>query len=345
MDMKAFRADLQQKSFNARKTNNYEDRINVTYKGMVSENSEEYYKELSENLEKSVNFLSGLLRAAEYQSINVGIQNALRGRSNNLNEMAAPPATPGYIATPTVNPLPDHFRVDPRPGHPGSHQQGPKAPIRGDDPFHLPSGQTTYTTPNGYTYTWNPNAVPTGRWELTGKPPQIRPAPRKPPTVRSPANVERGRSNNLNEMAAPPATPAPAPAPVAPFQFGFTVPQEPASNQPTGGPPSNPSPGDTYTTPDGTTLVWENGRWKVVTYVPTTPKPAPAPAPAPAPRSPNTPPQNNPDDPLQPGERWTGKDGTTWQWNGTKWKIISRAPAPRAPNTPRKGGGSYPGRS
>ena len=54
--MKAFRADLQQKSFNARKTNNYEDRINVTYKGMVSENSEEHYKTLAENLEKSVSF-------------------------------------------------------------------------------------------------------------------------------------------------------------------------------------------------------------------------------------------------------------------------------------------------
>ena len=118
-----------------------------------------------------------------------------------MYEASAPPATPGYIATPTVNPLPDSFRVDPRPGYPGSHQQGPKAPIRGDDPFHLPSGQTTYTTPEGYTYTWNPNAFPTGRWELTGKPPQIRPAPRKPdekpkprpkakPTVRSPVTGE-----------------------------------------------------------------------------------------------------------------------------------------------------------
>jgi hypothetical protein len=106
MDMKAFRADLQQKSFNARKTNNYEDRLNVTYKGMVSETSEEHYKELSENLEKSVNFLSGLLRAAEYQSINLGIQNALRGRSNNLNEDYTPavftPFTPGqgYVPPP-----------------------------------------------------------------------------------------------------------------------------------------------------------------------------------------------------------------------------------------------------
>ena len=268
MDMKAFRADLQQKSFNARKTNNYEDRINVTYKGMVSENSEEHYKTLSENLEKSVSFLSGLLRAAEYQSINVGIQNALRGRSN-LYEASAPPVTPA------------------------------------------PPGPTN--------------------WDGT------------------------------------------VPQPKGPY--GFTVPQAPASNPPTGGPPSNPSPGDTYTTPQGTTLVWENGRWRVVTYTPTTPTtpkpapgtpapapapqapapqapapqaptpaptPAPAPAPAPGPRNPNNPPPNDPNDPLQPGVTFTGKDGTKWIWNGTKWKIVSSPPTPRRPETPRKGGGYYP---
>lgn len=75
--MKAFRADLQQKSFIARKTNNYEDRLNVSYKGMVSENSEEYYKTLSENLEKSLNLLSGVLHAT-------GIKKALLGRNNIL---------------------------------------------------------------------------------------------------------------------------------------------------------------------------------------------------------------------------------------------------------------------
>ena len=167
--MKAFRADLQQKSFTARKTNNYEDRINVTYKGMVSETSEEHYKAVSENLEKSVNFLTGVLRAAEYQSINVGIQNALRGRSNNLNE------GDGSIATPTVNPLPDSFRVDPRPGQPGSHQQGPPAPPRPTDTSPNPGDSWTWTSPEGYTYTFDPN---TGRWNMTGKPPQGRPAPR-----------------------------------------------------------------------------------------------------------------------------------------------------------------------
>lgn len=244
--MKAFRADLQQKSFNARKTNNYEDRINVTYRGMVGENSEEHYKELSENLEKSVSFLSGLLRAAEYQSINVGIQNALRGRSNNLYEED------------TIFPKP--------------------------------------------------------------------PAPTDPAT-----------------WPAAPASPAPA------------------SNPPTGGPPSNPSPGDTYTTPDGTTLVWENGRWRVVTYIPTTPKPAPAPAPqAPAqapttdpapnqnpqptaPRDPNRPPQNDPNDPFRKGEQWSDGRGNVYTWNPTRgWVITTRAPRVSPPqqyerNHPHRG--------
>ena len=79
------------------------------------------------------------------------------------------------------------------------------------------------------------------------------------------------------------------------------------------------------------------------------PTPAPTPAPTaptaptpPGPRSPNTPPKNNPDDPFLSGERWTGKDGTTWQWDGKKWYILSRPTAPRSPQTPRKGGGYYP---
>lgn len=84
--MKAFRADLQQKSFNARKTNNYEDRLNVTYKGMVSENSEEHYKTLAENLEKSLNILTRKLNEAHYKSIQHNFHKALQGRSN-LNEM------------------------------------------------------------------------------------------------------------------------------------------------------------------------------------------------------------------------------------------------------------------
>lgn len=190
--MKAFRADLQQKSFNARKTNNYEDRLNVTYNGMMNQNSEEHHKAVSENLEKSVNFLTGVLHAAEYRAANAVMQNALRGRSNNLYEEG------GYISTPTVNPLPPSFRVDPRPGQPGSHQEGPPGPMRGNDPFHRPSGGQQYTTPEGYTYTYNSD---NGKWELTGKPPQIKPAPRKPdekpaprpkpkPTVRSPVTGE-----------------------------------------------------------------------------------------------------------------------------------------------------------
>jgi hypothetical protein len=164
MDMKAFRADLQQKSFNARKTNNYEDRINVTYKGMVSENSEEYYKELSENLEKSVNFLSGLLRAAEYQSINVGIQNALRGRSNNLNEIASPAVTPAP-AVPAPAPagppawieplLPPRVRgpiTSPGPGV-GGLGVFPKNPSPGDS-YKAPNG-TIFIFVNGDWIVWN----------------------------------------------------------------------------------------------------------------------------------------------------------------------------------------------
>ena len=83
-----------------------------------------------------------------------------------------------------------------------------------------------------------------------------------------------------------------------------------------------------------------------ITPVAPTPTPTPAPtAPtAPGPRSPNTPPKYNPDDPFAPGERWTGEDGTTWQWDGKKgkWYILSRPTAPRSPQTPRKGGGYYP---
>ena len=118
-----------------------------------------------------------------------------------LYEVAAPPATPGYIATPTVNPLPDSFIVDPRPGQPGSHQQGPPAPIGPTDTSPNPGNGWTWTSPEGYTYTFDPN---TGRWNMTGKPPQIRPAARpttqpaeKPaprqkakPTVRSPVTGE-----------------------------------------------------------------------------------------------------------------------------------------------------------
>ena len=167
--MKAFRADLQQKSFNARKTNNYEDRLNVTYKGMVNQNSEEHYKAVSENLEKSVNFLTGVLHAAEYRAGNAVMQNALKGRSNNINE------GDGYIATPTVNPLPDSFKHQTPPGYPGTQQHGPMAPFRPGNPLgenHPMPGQT-YTDPQGYTYTYND-----GRWTLTGRPPQIKPAPR-----------------------------------------------------------------------------------------------------------------------------------------------------------------------
>jgi len=100
----------------------------------------------------------------------------------------------------------------------------------------------------------------------------------------------------LYEAAAPPATPAPA-APAAP-----AVPAAPASpgSNPNGvNPPPNPSPGDTYTTPSGTTFVFANGRWRLVsTAAPPKPdqkpskpkppveKPKPATKPAPRPRQP-----------------------------------------------------------
>jgi len=104
----------------------------------------------------------------------------------------------GYTATPTVNPLPDSFIVDPRPGQPGSHQQGPPAPHSPTDTSPNPGNGWTWTSPEGYTYTFDPN---TGRWNMTGKPPQVKPAPRKPdekpaprpkvkPTVRSPVTGE-----------------------------------------------------------------------------------------------------------------------------------------------------------
>lgn len=194
MDMKAFRADLQQKSFNARKTNNYEDRINVTYKGMVSENSEEYYKELSENLEKSVNFLSGLLRAAEYQSINVGIQNALRGRSNNVYEEYVPPVyapfTPGqgYVpppAPPTPPPPPPPPAPEPAPSAPPPPDviptyDWPTPPLMGEgtgapDPSeYFPEGLTPTQGPNKDDYPKTKDGVQTylrdkARWESARK--------------------------------------------------------------------------------------------------------------------------------------------------------------------------------
>ena len=83
----------------------------------------------------------------------------------------------GYIATPTVNPLPNSFPHEIPPGYPGTNQQGPPAPFRPGNPMgenHPWPGQT-YTTPEGYTYTYND-----GRWTLTASPPQRKPAPRKP---------------------------------------------------------------------------------------------------------------------------------------------------------------------
>lgn len=109
----------------------------------------------------------------------------------------------GYVETPTTNPLPDSFRVDPRPGQPGSHQQGPPAPHSPTDTSPNPGNGWTWTSPEGYTYTFDPN---TGRWNMTGKPPQIKPAarpttqpaekpaprpkPKPKPTVRSPVTGE-----------------------------------------------------------------------------------------------------------------------------------------------------------
>lgn len=174
--MKAFRADLQQKSFNARKTNNYEDRLNVSYKAMVSENSEEHYKTLSENLEKSVNFLTGVLRAAEYRAGNAVMQNALRGRSNNLNEdytpAVFPPFTPGqgYVPPPPPPPAPAPAPApeqpadnqEPRPSAPRDQNLPPKNDP--NDPF--PPG-FKWKAPDGTTYTWRANG-----WVRTGSPPR-----------------------------------------------------------------------------------------------------------------------------------------------------------------------------
>ena len=195
MDMKAFRADLQQKSFNARKTNNYEDRINVTYRGMVGENSEEHYKTLSENLEKSVNFLTGVLRAAEYQSINVGIQNALRGRSNNLNEDYTPPVfapfTPGQGYVPPPPPPPPA----PAPA-PTAPNQGPEQPVQpGPRPENQPPKNDPrdpfppgfkWKAPDGTTYTWRG-----GKWVMTGSPPRAKPGRETNHPPRGPVNPNR----------------------------------------------------------------------------------------------------------------------------------------------------------
>jgi hypothetical protein len=81
----------------------------------------------------------------------------------------------GYIATPTVNPLPDSFKHQTPPGYPGTQQHGPMAPFRPGNPQgeNHPMPGSTFTTPEGYTYTYQD-----GRWTLTGRPPQIKPVPR-----------------------------------------------------------------------------------------------------------------------------------------------------------------------
>jgi len=195
MDMKAFRADLQQKSFNARKTNNYEDRINVTYKGMVSETSEEHYKVLSENLEKSVNFLTGVLRAAEYRAANAVMQNALRGRSNNLNEdytpAVFPPFTPGqgYVPPPPPPPPPPAEAPAQQPGNGQetrpSGPRDPNLPPKNDpnDPF--PPG-FKYRAPDGTTYTWGRDTSGQYSWHRTSN----------PPVQRAPIERERNHPHN-----------------------------------------------------------------------------------------------------------------------------------------------------
>ena len=176
--MKAFRADLQQKSFNARKTNNYEDRLNVSYKGMVSENSEEHYKTLAENLEKSVNFLTGVLRAAEYRAANAVIQNALRGRSNNLNEDYTPPVfapfTPGQGYVPPTPPPPP-----PPPAPAPAPNQEPKPPET-----HPPGFKQT--EPNGTTYIWRRDQSGQYGWHWYSD----------PPVQRAPVERERNHPHN-----------------------------------------------------------------------------------------------------------------------------------------------------
>ena len=217
--MKAFRADLQQKSFNARKTNNYEDRINVTYKGMVSENSEEHYKTLSENLEKSVSFLSGLLRAAEYQSINLGIQNALRGRSN-LYEASAPPALPAPGAPAWIQPLLPPVAPE-APAAPAAPAQAPPKP---NLPLQFPTNPSPgdrWIDPSGYT--WEFDKEGDGSWHIissprTPKPPKPAPKPDEKPS--KPAKPK------------PPAEkPKPAPRPKA----------KPTVRSPVTGEPVNPN--------------------------------------------------------------------------------------------------------
>jgi hypothetical protein len=162
MDMKAFRADLQQKSFNARKTNNYEDRLNVTYNGMLNQNSEEHHKAVSENLEKSVNFLNGVLHAAEYHSINVGMQNALRGRSN-LYEREATPVPPDQFIGP---PAPIEFGFTrPAPGDIDPPRKMPQYYNPNPAPETASPGDT-YVSPEGYVYVWV-----NGQWRYTGNSP------------------------------------------------------------------------------------------------------------------------------------------------------------------------------
>lgn len=163
MDMKAFRADLQQKSFNARKTNNYEDRLNVTYNGMLNQNSEEHHKEVSENLEKSVNFLNGVLHAAEYHSINVGMQNALRGRRNLYEKEAATPVPPDQFIGPP-SPIVFGFTA-PEPGHVYPPSKYPQYTYPNPAPENASPGDT-WTSPEGYTYVWAD-----GQWRYVGNPP------------------------------------------------------------------------------------------------------------------------------------------------------------------------------
>ena len=200
--MKSFRADLQQKSFNARKTNNYEDRINVTYKGMVSETSEEHYKELSENLEKSVHFLTGVLRAAEYRAANAVMQNALRGRSNNLYEdytpAVFPPFTPGQGYVPPTPPPPPPPAPEPAPEQPANNQEprpgprDPNLPPKNDpnDPF--PPG-FKYKAPDGTTYTWGRDTSGQYGWRRTGT----------APVQRAPVERERNHPHNGQGQSPP----------------------------------------------------------------------------------------------------------------------------------------------
>jgi hypothetical protein len=62
MDIKAFRQDLAQKAFDAKKTNFSEDKINVTYSGQLSEESAEYYRTVVEHLKQEADLLESKIR-------------------------------------------------------------------------------------------------------------------------------------------------------------------------------------------------------------------------------------------------------------------------------------------